>query len=200
MEFDLLQNLATGFGVALTFQNVLYALAGAVNPETGWGLTGDTFAVVDQLQRFGYERWFNLGDKDLAMAIHRTRLIHAGVPMHEIVAGLARAAVSNYGRPYSEIKDAIEMAGREEVHAMERKMNVLDGIVTLAPLLGLLGTVTGLIKNANSTCLIGKPFKRDLEAALQREVRIANDANCFALSEAIDGAGAGAQVMFGVMS
>lgn len=69
---------------------VLYALAGAVNPETGWGLTGDSFTVVDQLQRFGYERWFNLGDKDLAMAIHRTRLIHAGVPMHEIVAGLAR--------------------------------------------------------------------------------------------------------------
>lgn len=63
------------------------------------------------------------------------------------VAGLVRAAVSNYGRPYSEIKDAIEMAGREEVHAMERKMNVLDGIVTLAPLLGLLGTVVGLIKN-----------------------------------------------------
>ncbi|MGE3076571.1 MAG: 2-phospho-L-lactate transferase [Dehalococcoidia bacterium] len=70
---------------------VMYALAGAVNPETGWGLTGDSFAVVDQLQRFGYERWFNLGDKDLAMAIHRTRLIHEGVPMHEIVAGLAQA-------------------------------------------------------------------------------------------------------------
>jgi LPPG:FO 2-phospho-L-lactate transferase len=69
---------------------VLYALAGAINPETGWGLTGDTFAVVDQLQRFGYERWFNLGDKDLAMAIHRTRLIHEGVPMHEIVARLAK--------------------------------------------------------------------------------------------------------------
>ena len=68
---------------------VLYALAGAVNPETGWGLTGDTFAVVDQLQRFGYERWFNLGDRDLAMAIHRTKRIHEGVPMHEIVAGLA---------------------------------------------------------------------------------------------------------------
>ena len=58
---------------------------------------------------------------------------------------------------------------------------------------------SGLIKNANSTCLIGKPFKRDLEAALQREVRIANDANCFALSEAIDGAGAGAPVVFGVI-
>ena len=59
--------------------------------------------------------------------------------------------------------------------------------------------VTGLIKNANSTCLIGKPLKRDLEAALGREVRIANDANCFALSEAVDGAGAGASVVFGVI-
>ena len=69
---------------------VIYALAGAVNPETGWGLTGDTFAVVDQLQRFGYERWFNLGDRDLAMAIHRTRLLHSGEPMDAIVAALAR--------------------------------------------------------------------------------------------------------------
>jgi fructokinase len=57
----------------------------------------------------------------------------------------------------------------------------------------------GLIKNANSTCLIGKPLKHDLEQLLQREVRIANDANCFALSEAVDGAGAGAQVVFGVI-
>jgi LPPG:FO 2-phospho-L-lactate transferase len=67
---------------------VIYALAGAVNPATGWGLTGDTFAVMEQLQRFGYERWFNLGDRDLATCIHRTRLIHEGVPMHEIVRGL----------------------------------------------------------------------------------------------------------------
>jgi LPPG:FO 2-phospho-L-lactate transferase len=70
---------------------VIYAMAGAVNPETGWGLTGDTFAVVDQLQRFGYERWFNLGDRDLAMAIHRTRLLREGMPMHEVVDDLRRA-------------------------------------------------------------------------------------------------------------
>jgi LPPG:FO 2-phospho-L-lactate transferase len=70
---------------------VIYALAGAVNPETGWGLAGDTFSVVDQLQRFGYERWFNLGDRDLAMAIHRTRLLHENRPMHEIVADLVAA-------------------------------------------------------------------------------------------------------------
>ncbi len=57
----------------------------------------------------------------------------------------------------------------------------------------------GLIKNANSTCLIGKPLRRDLQALLQREVRLANDANCFALSEAIDGAGQGAAIVFGVI-
>lgn len=69
---------------------VLYTLAGAINPETGWGLAGDSFAVVEALKRFGYPRWFNLGDRDLATAIHRTRLLRQGVPMDEIVAALAR--------------------------------------------------------------------------------------------------------------
>jgi fructokinase len=64
---------------------------------------------------------------------------------------------------------------------------------------GTLSRVTGLVKNANSTWLIGKPLKQDLERALGREVRLENDANCFALSEAIDGAGAGARVVFGVI-
>ncbi|MGE5492143.1 MAG: ROK family protein [Actinomycetota bacterium] len=58
---------------------------------------------------------------------------------------------------------------------------------------------SGLIKNANSTCLIGKPLRRDLQAVLQREIRLMNDANCFALSEAVDGAGAGADVVFGII-
>jgi fructokinase len=57
----------------------------------------------------------------------------------------------------------------------------------------------GLIKNANSTWLIGKPLRSALEAALGRPVRMANDANCFALSEAADGAAAGARVVFGVI-
>ncbi|MBM3352781.1 MAG: ROK family protein [Betaproteobacteria bacterium] len=64
---------------------------------------------------------------------------------------------------------------------------------------GALSSVTGRIKNANSTCLNGRPLKQDLEAALKREVRLANDANCFALSEAVDGAGKGARVVFGVI-
>jgi fructokinase len=64
---------------------------------------------------------------------------------------------------------------------------------------GAISPATGLVKNANSTWLIGKPFDRDLEAALERPVRLANDANCFALSEAVDGAGAGAGIVFGVI-
>ena len=64
---------------------------------------------------------------------------------------------------------------------------------------GALSRATGLVKNANSTWLIGKPLKHDLEKAIGREVRLANDANCFALSEAVDGAGAGAEVVFGVI-
>jgi fructokinase len=64
---------------------------------------------------------------------------------------------------------------------------------------GAVSMATGRIKNANSTCLNGRPLVQDLEAKLGRAVRIANDANCFALSEAVDGAGAGADVVFGVI-
>jgi len=64
---------------------------------------------------------------------------------------------------------------------------------------GTVSPVTGLVKNANSTWLIGHPLDRDLERTLSRPVRVMNDANCFALSEASDGAGAGASVVFGVI-
>jgi fructokinase len=64
---------------------------------------------------------------------------------------------------------------------------------------GMISPATGLVKNANSTCLIGKPLDRDLEAGLDQPVRLANDADCFALSEATDGAGTGQNVVFGVI-
>ncbi len=64
---------------------------------------------------------------------------------------------------------------------------------------GTISRLTGLAKNANSTWLNDKPFARDLETALKRPVRTANDANCFALSEATDGAGRAADVVFGVI-
>jgi fructokinase len=68
--------------------------------------------------------------------------------------------------------------------------------------IGIPGAVSprsGLVKNANSTWLIGRPLQRDIENALGRPARLANDANCFALSEATDGAGAGVDTVFGVI-
>ena len=64
---------------------------------------------------------------------------------------------------------------------------------------GAISTRTGCLKNSNTVCLNGKPLKYDLEKILARPIRVANDANCFALSEALDGAGQGASVVFGVI-
>ena len=64
---------------------------------------------------------------------------------------------------------------------------------------GSISRATGLLRGCNSVCLNGRPLQRDLEAEIGREVRVTNDANCFALSEASDGAAAGADVVFGVI-
>jgi len=83
------------------------------------------------------------------------------------------------------------------VKAVESALGRLGSVGVGIP--GAESARSGRIKNANSTCLIDQPLRSDLQTVLQREVRIANDANCFALSEAIDGAGQGAEVVFGVI-
>jgi fructokinase len=83
------------------------------------------------------------------------------------------------------------------VREAERELGAQGSVGVGIP--GARTPATGLVKNANSTKLIGHPFRQDLERALGREVRMMNDANCFALSEAVDGAAAGAQVVFGVI-
>lgn len=88
------------------------------------------------------------------------------------------------------------------VKAAETKVSCRETAPVASVGIGIPGAesrITGRIKNANSTWLIGQPLRADLERALQRPVRIANDANCFALSEATDGAAAGAAVVFGVI-
>jgi fructokinase len=87
------------------------------------------------------------------------------------------------------IKEAVERIEKE----LGRTATVGVGIP------GTVSTKTGLVKNANSTWLNGKPFDKDLSRALGREVRCANDANCLAVSEATDGAGAGKHVVFAVI-
>jgi len=84
-----------------------------------------------------------------------------------------------------------------QVLEVERELGVSGTVGVGLP--GAVSPATGLIKNANSTFLNGRPVPRDLGARLGREVRVRNDANCFALSEAVDGAGAGADVVLGVI-
>jgi fructokinase len=83
------------------------------------------------------------------------------------------------------------------VRAVEAELGVTASVGVGIP--GCISPATGLVKNANSNALNGHAFDRDLSALLGREVRVANDANCFALSEATDGAAAGASVVFGVI-
>ena len=85
------------------------------------------------------------------------------------------------------------------VRSAEQKLSASGTATVGVGIPGAESRVTGLIKNANSTWLIGQPLRADLEVALGRPVRLANDANCFALSEATDGAAAGAAVVFGVI-
>lgn len=96
---------------------------------------------------------------------------------------------NDYGATLTAVATLVEQAERD----LGQRSSVGIGIP------GVESPATGLIKNANSTCLIGKPLRRDLQTQLQREIRVANDANCFALSEATDGAGEGAEVVFGVI-
>jgi fructokinase len=79
----------------------------------------------------------------------------------------------------------------------ERELGVSGTVGIGTP--GSISRATCLLRGSNSVCLNGQPIKRDLERILDREVRITNDANCFALSEATDGAGRGARVVFGAI-
>ena len=83
------------------------------------------------------------------------------------------------------------------VESVESELGARGSVGVAIP--GSPSLASGRIRNANSTCLNGEPLQRDLEARLARAVRLENDANCFALSEASDGAGRGARVVFGVI-
>src|SRR5688572_23555576 len=88
-------------------------------------------------------------------------------------------------------------AVRDLVASAERELGEKGSVGIGIP--GAISALTGLVKNANSTWSIGQPLDRERERALGRPVRVSNDANCFALSEATDGAASGAASMLGVI-
>ncbi len=99
--------------------------------------------------------------------------------------------VGSYGGTVAAIADLVSTLAHETGFGPDLPVGV--------SMPGALSLKTGLVKNANSTCLNGRPLDRDLAEALGRRVRVANDANCFALSEASDGAGVGHRTVFGVI-
>ena len=105
----------------------------------------------------------------------------------------ARQRVPNPGDYDAAVRAVAELTARIEQETGARANTV--GVA----MPGSLSPLTGLVRNSNSVWLNGKPFFEDLKAALARPVRVENDANCFALSEAVDGAAAGARVVFGVI-
>lgn len=116
-----------------------------------------------------------------------------GVALDDEGRDLARVRVPTPRHDYAGTITAI--AG--VVASLERDIGTRASVGCGIP--GTVSALSGRVKNANSTWLNGQPFQPDLERALERPVRMANDANCFALSEAIDGAAAGASVVFGVI-
>jgi LPPG:FO 2-phospho-L-lactate transferase len=85
-DFDL-----WGLRVCPDLDTVMYTLAGLANPETGWGIAGESFAALDMISAYGEDAWFKLGDRDLATHILRTQRLRAGERLTEVTAGLAGA-------------------------------------------------------------------------------------------------------------
>jgi len=115
------------------------------------------------------------------------------VALDDTGSELAKQRVATPRGNYPGTLDAIA----ELVSALEQQTGQSGTVGVGMP--GSFSTVTGVVRNANSTWLIGQPFDHDLQTRLGREVRFANDANCLAVSEAVDGAGAGAAVVFAVI-
>ncbi len=92
-----------GLHVSPDLDTVMYTLAGLINPETGWGVKGDTFAALEMLERLGAPAWFTLGDRDLAVHVRRTQLLRQGWTLSQVTRDLcARLGVRHPVVPMSD--------------------------------------------------------------------------------------------------
>lgn len=80
-----------GLAISPDLDTVTYTLAGEINPETGWGRAGETWRVMDELERYGGETWFRLGDLDLAVHLYRTERRRTGATLSQVTAEVAAA-------------------------------------------------------------------------------------------------------------
>ena len=138
-----------------------------------------------------------MSDIAIIGATHRIGIDLGGTKIEAAALGSdgAMAWCRRVPTPHSYPEIIAAMAGL--VHAAETELDARATVGVGIP--GTLSPATGLVKNANTQALIGHPLDLDLGAALARPIRVENDANCFALSEASDGAGAGHRCVFGVI-
>lgn len=80
-----------GLHISPDLDTITYTLAGAVNPDTGWGLAGETWSAMDSLQRYGGDTWFRLGDRDLGTHLYRTQRLREGATLSEVTAEITAA-------------------------------------------------------------------------------------------------------------
>ena len=120
-----------------------------------------------------------------------------GTKIEAIAVGCAGTIVERLRVPAPQTYQGCLEAIAGLVNALERENGGASPVGIGHP--GSISPATGLMRNANSTWLNGHPFASDVEAALGRPVRLANDADCFTLSEAVDGAGQGAGIVFGII-
>ncbi|HEY3141384.1 MAG TPA: 2-phospho-L-lactate transferase [Acidimicrobiales bacterium] len=109
-----------GLHVSPDLDTVVYTVAGAIDPERGWGLVDETWQAMEGLERYGLDAWFRLGDRDLATHLYRTERRRTGVPLSQITAEIARAwGLELRVVPVTDdrLRTMITLAGREPMPA-----------------------------------------------------------------------------------
>ena len=149
-----------GLLVCPDLDTVTYTLAGAENPDTGWGLAGETFTAIEALERYGSPTWFSLGDRDLATHVYRTERLNSGASLSVIAAEVARAwGISSRLLPMSDdpISTRIDVRADDgsvtELHMQEWFVREraeppvvavrFEGVDRAAPAPGVLKTLAG---------------------------------------------------------
>ncbi len=143
-----------GLHVSPDLDTVVYTLADIVDPETGWGIAGDTYTALEQAERLGEETWFRLGDKDIATHLLRTRLLHSGQTLSQATGAIAakfgvgckllpmtddrvRTVVTTAGGEISFQEYFVHRRQQDEVRAIR-----FDGIDRARPAPGVIDSIT----------------------------------------------------------
>lgn len=188
-----------GLYVSPDIDAVLYHLSGLADEEQGFGLTGDTYSVLEALPRYGYDTWFKLGDRDLATCIARTHLLRRGKTLTEATAELADALlvpvtvlpVTN-DRLRTMIRTDDEMLEFQEYFVKRRTEGhareiIFEGVESAAPSPGVIEAIHGasgvIITPSNPLVSIGPP----LAVAGVREALRETEAKVAAVSPIVGG-------------